>query len=78
VSRGVAREDDVQAIEDYTEAIRLNPDYLQAYYNRGFIRGTRGDFGGAIEDFTQILQRQPDHPQAHNIRLDIAEWRKRL
>ena len=24
-----------QAIADYTEAIRLKPDYAEAYYNRG-------------------------------------------
>jgi tetratricopeptide (TPR) repeat protein len=73
----VVRDDDNQALEDYSEAIRLNPDYLQAYYNRGFVRGNLGDFASAIEDYTQILQRQPDHPQARNMRLDMAEWRRR-
>jgi tetratricopeptide (TPR) repeat protein len=78
VMRGAAQVDVSTALQDYTEAIRLKPDYVQAYYNRGFLRGSQGDYAEAINDFTQVLMRQPNHPQATNIRLDIAEWRKRV
>ncbi len=78
VGRGMARDDPTDALADYSDAIRLDPDYVQAYYNRGLLRATSGDYAGAIEDFTQILQRQPSHPQAGHMRLDIAEWRKRV
>ena len=78
VSRGVAQDDPAKALVDYSAAIRVNPEYIQAYYNRGLLRGASGDYAGAISDFTQVLQRQPSHPQAGHIRLDIAEWRKRV
>jgi tetratricopeptide (TPR) repeat protein len=76
--RGAAYDNPHDSIADYSEAIRLNPEYVQAYYNRGFVRGQLGDYEGAIADFTRVLQLQPDHPQWAHIRLDISEWRKKL
>ena len=46
VHRGIAyvqeREYD-KAIEDYTKAIRLKPDYAGAYANRGYAYSRKGD-----------------------------------
>ncbi|PLZ52146.1 serine protease, partial [Fischerella thermalis WC439] len=39
------------AIADYTEAIRLNPKYDEAYNDRGIARSELGDKQGAIADF---------------------------
>ncbi len=75
---GTAYGESPAALENFTEAIRINPAYVQAYYNRGLARGREGDYEGAIADFTRVLQLKPDHPQWRNLRLDIAEWRKRL
>ena len=35
----------------YTEAIRLKPDYADAFNNRGLARRDKGDLEGADEDF---------------------------
>lgn len=44
------------AIADYTEAIRLRPDYFKAYNNRGFARLMLEEYQGAIADFTQTIK----------------------
>ena len=42
-----------KAIADYTAAIRLKPDYANAYYNRGAVYEKKGDKAKAAEDFAQ-------------------------
>jgi tetratricopeptide (TPR) repeat protein len=50
-----------------TEAIRLQPDFAEAFYNRGNARKTKGDLDGAIADYDEAIRLQPDIPQAfHN------------
>jgi tetratricopeptide (TPR) repeat protein len=44
------------AIADYTEAIKLRPDYYKAYNNRGFAKLQIDDYAGAILDFTQKIK----------------------
>lgn len=44
------------AISDYTEAIRLRPDYYKAYNNRGFTKIQIEDYVGAIFDFDQVIK----------------------
>lgn len=39
------------AIESYTRAIKLSPNYAQAYVNRGLARRAKGDLAGSIEDY---------------------------
>lgn len=46
-----------QAIADYGEAIRLNPDDADAYYNRGLAHGKNGEIDQAIEDFKKAYDR---------------------
>jgi tetratricopeptide (TPR) repeat protein len=48
-----------EAIEDYTQAIRLNPDYAAAYYQRGRILSKLGDDQGAIKDYIKGLELDP-------------------
>jgi len=43
---------DIQgAIEDCTEAIRLDPNYAEAYFKRGILKQYLGDEQGAKADF---------------------------
>jgi len=52
------------AVEDFTKTIEANPDYFQAYYNRGLVKYSIGDFEGAIEDFSTALEKKPDYHEA--------------
>lgn len=44
------------AIEDYTAALKINPNFSLAYNNRGNARSRLKDYQGAINDFTQAIQ----------------------
>jgi tetratricopeptide (TPR) repeat protein len=49
-----------QAIEDYTEAIRLDPSYALAYNNLGVAHKAQGNWEEAITDFRLYLELLPD------------------
>ncbi len=55
-----AKKDYDQAIVEYTEAIRIDPKYRDAYFNRGttYHFGKR-DYDRAIADYTQAIQLDP-------------------
>ena len=40
-----------KSYEDYTQAIKIDPNYVNAYNNRGLARDDLGDKQGAIKDF---------------------------
>ena len=44
------------AVDDYTSAVGLDPEYARAYNNRGNARATLGDQEGALEDYDLALQ----------------------
>ena len=57
-----------RAIDDYIKAMQLNPDYVDAYYNRGNIYGEQGDFDSAIADYTKAIHLDPDYADAYKNR----------
>ena len=54
------------AIENYTRATVLDPDYAQAYYNRGVLYWREiGNHYRAIQDLTRVLELDPDWAVAY-------------
>ena len=53
------------AIADYTEAIRIDPNYFQAYYQRGMSKRMLEDYQGAINDFLEAIRINPSYADAH-------------
>ncbi|MEK6725118.1 MAG: tetratricopeptide repeat protein [Deltaproteobacteria bacterium] len=46
-------------IESYTKAIALNPNIVQAYYNRGIAYDDKGQYDRAIEDYNKAIALNP-------------------
>ena len=70
-NRGIAYQDEGNydlAIEAFTKAIELNPDFAKAYANRAVIYQCKGLFDRAIADHTKALELKSDHPEPYNNR----------
>jgi len=44
------------AVDDYTSAVGLDPQYAKAFNNRGNARATLGDLEGGVEDYDAALE----------------------
>lgn len=55
-----------EAIEHYLQALRINPDYVDAYNNLGVSLFRKGDIDGATERFREALRIKPDYVRARN------------
>lgn len=53
------------ALKDYSKAIKLNPNFLEAYIERGASRYKLGDARGALQDCNQALEIEPNSTQAY-------------
>ena len=74
------------AIEDYNQAIKLDPDYAIPYHNRGLARYNLKDYEEAISkrsaprcaDYNQAIRLKPDFPLAYknrgNARLELEDY----
>jgi lipoprotein NlpI len=56
------------AISDYNSAIELDPQYANAYADRGNAKGAKGDLDGAIADYNRTLELDPKNVYAYNNR----------
>lgn len=57
-----------RAIEEYTRAIRLDPNFAIAYNSRGIAWYEKGEYDRAIEDFTGAIRLDPESADAYNSR----------
>jgi len=57
-----------QAIADYTQAIRLDPDNTKSYFERGNVYDRQGDYEKAIADFSQAIKLNPNFPTIYTSR----------
>ena len=53
--------DKLGAIEDYSQILRMNPSFFDAYWFRATTRYELGELRGALEDSNQALLIDPDH-----------------
>jgi len=51
-----------KAIEEFTEAIKIDPNYATAYRNRGITYKRINDYINANSDFTQVIRINPSVP----------------
>ena len=62
------RHDSVGAIQQFSEAIRIAPNYADAYAERAFCRAKLQDFAGAVDDFTEVIRIDPTSFRAYDMR----------
>ena len=74
LTRGLQRFDNGDldgAITDYSEAIRLKPDFFAAWGNRGNAWRVKGEYDKAIADYSEVIRLQPNDGKAWNNRGSI-------
>ena len=65
----------VIAIADYTEAIRLNPNYAEAHNKLGIIRARNlKDYPAAKADFDRAIEINPNYGDAYYNRARVREF----
>jgi tetratricopeptide (TPR) repeat protein len=57
--RGFATADKNEKLGFYSEAIKLKPDYVLAFLNRGNVRSELGDADGALTDYNEAIRLKP-------------------
>ena len=60
-----------KAIADFTEAIRLDPQNVSTYHDRGLALDEKGDYDGAIADFTAAIQLDPNKSHSYLCRGNV-------
>ncbi len=54
-----------EAVDDYTQAVTLDPKMIEAYVNRGYVLNDLQNADQARRDFEYVLKLQPDNGVAH-------------
>jgi tetratricopeptide (TPR) repeat protein len=56
------------AVSDFNQTLKIEPEFVDAYYNRGLIYYQRGNHKKAIVDFNQALKYNPKLADAYGNR----------
>ena len=54
-----------KALQDFNQAIRINPKFAPAYLKRGNVRTRQGDLNGGVKDYSQAIQIESDYADAY-------------
>jgi tetratricopeptide (TPR) repeat protein len=49
------------AMEEFTRAIELDPEYYFAYYNRALVHNQRGELESSLADYNKAIELHPDN-----------------
>lgn len=67
-----------QAVDGFSEALRLDPGLVDAWYNRAIARGRMGDHARGVEDALRFTEQRPNDgwgwTQVGNRRLDVGDF----
>jgi len=61
------------AIEVYTQVIKVDPKCFDAFYSRGNIYLTMGIYHKAVKDFDRAIKLRPKNAEVHYQRGDISQ-----
>lgn len=74
--------DKIASLKDFNEAIRLNPNLADAYYNRGLIYLDLGKYDEGLADFDEAIRLKPEFSKSYHgkgiIYLEIGQLEKAL
>lgn len=59
-----------KAMDDYAEAVRKEPDFAEAIFNRASLQWKLGEHETVLEDCTKLIELQPDHIDALHLRAE--------
>jgi Tfp pilus assembly protein PilF len=65
------KEDNNRAVECFSESIRLNPRFADAYHNRGLAHFRNQSFDAALADLDQAVHLTPKGLESHLLRVNI-------
>ncbi|MDX2228695.1 MAG: tetratricopeptide repeat protein [Leptolyngbyaceae cyanobacterium bins.349] len=67
-----------EAIQDFDQAIRLNPNDANAFINRGYANHQAGNLNAAIDDYNKAIELAPNSAQAFSnrshVRFEQGRW----
>lgn len=55
------QENGASAIEEFTKAIEIDPDYYFAYYNRARVHCENGELVSCLADYDRAMELRPDN-----------------